>query len=391
MHYNFDDVIDRSHTDCLKYDFATERGVPADTLSMWVADMDFRTAPPVVKALEKAVRFGIYGYTDTKADYVAIVGDWYADHFGWQPQPEWLVKTPGVVYALGVGVQAFTAPGDNVLIQQPVYYPFSEVIRDNGRQIVSNTLVLEDGHYHIDFDDFEKKAADPKTKLFLLCSPHNPVGRVWTADELTRMADICIQNDVIIMSDEIHSDFVWGNRQHHVLAGLSDEVAGYCVICTAPSKAFNLAGLQISNIFIPNADLRERFKAAIAATGYSQVGEMGIVACKAAYTQGEDWLNAVKTYIDDNIRYFDDYLKENLPQLKLIYPEGTYLLWVDCRELGMTPKALDDFIKNDAKLWLDSGAIFGKAGAGFERFNVACPRKTVTQALEQFNAAVKAL
>jgi cystathionine beta-lyase len=386
--YDFDTVIDRRGTGSLKFDFAAERGKPADALPLWVADMDFAAAPPIVAALERAARFGIYGYTETKADYFEAVAGWQARHFGWRPEAEWLVKTPGVVFALAACVRALTEPGDGVLIQQPVYYPFSEVIADNGRRMVNNSLRLTDGRYAIDFADFETKAADPGVKLFLLCSPHNPTGRVWTAEELARMGAICRKHGVVVVSDEIHSDFVWRGR-HRVFADAAGD--DRCIICTAPSKSFNLAGLQVSNIFIPDAGLREKFKRAVAAAGYSQLGQPGLVACKAAYTEGEDWLNACKAYIAANIDYFEAYLQAHLPALRLIRPEGTYLLWVDFRGLGLTPAALEDFIVNRAKLWLDAGAIFGKDGAGFERFNAACPRATLTRALDQLAAAVQTL
>ena len=277
-----------------------------------------------------------------------------------------MIYTPGVVFALSAAVRAFTAPGDGVLLQQPVYYPFTEVITDNDRVVVNSSLVSVNGRYQMDLDDFEKKIIDNHVRLFLLCSPHNPVGRVWTKEELLAVGEICKRHDVTIVSDEIHSDFVWDGHTHHVLASLSDDLANRTVVCTAPTKTFNLAGLQISNIVIPNEELRKRFKHAVDQAGYSQGNLMGLEACKAAYTKGGDWYEALKVYLQENISFVREYLSKNLPQLRLIDSEGTYLLWIDCRGLGLSVEALEDLVVHKAGLWLDSGGIFGADGEGFQ-------------------------
>lgn len=389
--YDFDKVIDRHGTNCLKFDFAKERGKNGDELSLWVADMDFQVAKPITDALQVQVNHGIYGYTEVKSDYFEIVKNWFKDNFDWEIKKGSLVKTPGVVYAIAMAVKAFTKEGEAVIIQQPVYYPFSEMIIANNRKLVNSPLVLKDGRYEIDFEDFEKKIVENNVKLFILCSPHNPVGRVWSVEELKRIGDICIKHDVVIFSDEIHADFVYEPNKHHVFASLGESYAANSVIATAPSKSFNIAGLQVSNIFIENKKLRDAFRNEIVKSGYSQLNTMGLVAARAAYESGKEWLDEVRAYIKDNLIFFRDYLKENIGELSLIEPEGTYLVWVDFRKLGLSEKQREDLIVNNAKLWIDSGAMFGVDGEGFERFNIACPREYLKMALESLAKAIKDL
>lgn len=389
--YDFNQVIDRRNTACLKYDFAVQRGRPADVLPFWVADMDFPIAREIQEELTNRCAHAIFGYSESDEKYFNAVHDWYTKHFHWDTKIEWLTKTPGVVFALAMAVKAFTQKGEGVLIQQPVYYPFTEVIEDNERKLVNSPLILKDEHYAIDFSDLEKQIIENNVKLMLLCSPHNPVGRVWTRAELQKVGDICLKHGVIIVSDEIHGDFVWENNQQTVFATLGEKYAQNCVVCTAPSKTFNIAGLQISNIFIPNITLRRKFRKQVAAAGYSQVNTLGLVACQAAYTYGEDWLRQVKAYIYSNINFVEDYLAQNLPQIKLIRPEGTYLVWLDCSALGLDAASREEWLWHKAHLWLDGGGIFGAAGANFERINVACPKATLLQGLEQLKAAVAEL
>ena len=389
--YDFDEVIDRRNTDCLKYDFAVQRGRPKDVLPFWVADMDFSIAQEIEDALVKRCQHGIFGYSEATDGYFAALQNWYLKHFNWQVQRLWLIKTPGVVFALAMAVKAFTEPGDGVLVQQPVYYPFTEVIRDNDREVVNAPLALVNGHYEIDFADLEQKLANPKVKLMFLCSPHNPVGRVWTKEELLKVGDLCLKYNVITVSDEIHSDFVWDDNAHTPFATLGEEYQQNCIVCTAPSKTFNLAGLQVSNIFIPNQKLRRAFRKQIDAAGYSQLNTLGLVACQAAYAYGEEWLTQVKAYIRSNITFVDDYLKQNLPQIKMLPIEGTYLVWLDCSALGMTADEREQWLWHEAKLWLDGGGIFGVEGEPYERINVACPRATLLKGLEQLKAAVEGL
>lgn len=388
---DFSKVIERDHTNCLKYDFRVARGMPADILPLWVAEMDFQISSYIQDAIEKQVRHGIYGYSEAGKDYFEAVSSWLKQQHGWVVQPQWLVKTPGVVFALAMAVKAFTNVGDGVLIQKPVYYPFSGVILDNKRKVVDNTLTLgEDGRYHIDFEDFEEKVVNENVKLFFLCNPHNPVGRVWEREELERLGDICYRHNVIVVSDEIHSDFVWKGK-HQVFADLKEEYREISVTCTAPSKTFNIAGLQVSNIFIPNTRLRHQFKRQLDASGYSQLNAVGIVACEAAYRDGREWYDGVCSYIKENIEYVGKYLEENIPGVKLLKPEGTYLLWLDFRELHLSDTALEDLIIKKAGLWLDSGAIFGDAGKGFQRINAACPREILEKALNKLEEAVLSL
>lgn len=378
---NFDRVINRKNTRCLKYDFAVQRGMPADVLPLWVADMDFETSSYIEDALVERAKEGIFGYSEVQAPYFEIVKNWMKKHHDWEPEESWLIKTPGVVFALAMAVKAFTEPGDSVLLQLPVYYPFSEVIRDNGRRIVSNTLYLgDDNRYHIDFEDFEKKIVEEHVKLFFLCSPHNPVGRVWSREELVRMGDICLKHHVLVVSDEIHNDFVF-KGQHHVFVGLKKEYQDITMTCTAASKTFNIASMMISNIFIPNEELRAKFKHQLDAAGISQLGVMGLVATEAAYSKGEEWYEAMLSYVKANIDFTRDFVEKHLPGVRMVDIEGTYLVWLDFKGTGLGVDELEDLIVNKAKLWLDSGKIFGESGRGFQRINVACPRSVLEEAL----------
>lgn len=386
---NFNIVVNRKNTNCLKYDFAVRRGRPENVLPLWVADMDFKVAPEITQAIEKRVAHGIFGYSEVKEEYFEAVAAWMEQKHGWHVKEDWLVKTPGVVFALAMAVQTFTEPGDAVIIQQPVYYPFSEVIADNGRRIVDNTLELkEDGKYHINFEDFEQKVKENHVKLFLLCSPHNPVGRVWTKEELKKIAAICRKYDVIVVSDEIHEDFVF-NGKHQVFADLSEDAKNRTITCTAPSKTFNLAGLQVSNIWIANPKLREKFKKQIAAAGYSQLNTLGLTACEAAYRYGGEWHAELLGYLKSNLNFLREFLQTRLPEVKLIEPEGTYLVWLDFGSLGLTEEQREELLTKKAGIWLDSGAIFGAAGEGFERINIACPRSILKDALERIERAVR--
>ena len=386
---DFDRIIDRKNTRCLKYDFAVKRGMPEDVLPLWVADMDFETSSYIEDALTERVQEGIFGYSDVQTPYFEIIRDWMIRHHDWEPQEKWLIKTPGVVFALAMAVKAYTDPGDKVLLQQPVYYPFSEVITDNGREVVSNDLVLTvDGTYKIDFADFEQKIIANGIKLFLLCSPHNPVGRVWTKEELEKIGDICVKHGVTVVSDEIHNDFIWEGT-HTVFAGIKKEFADISVTCTSPSKTFNLASMLISNIFIPNQILRRKFRKEMDRAGISQLSVLGLVATEAAYAHGDEWYAAMKNYVRDNIAFARAYVEENLPGVRMIDTQGTYLIWLDFRQTGLTVEQLDHKIIYEAGLWLDSGKIFGKTGEGFERINVACPRAVLQEALDRIRGILE--
>ena len=382
-HLDFDTVIDRKGTRSLKYDFAVRRGKPKDVLPLWVADMDFQTSSYITDALEDMVKHGVFGYSESEEHYFEAVQNWMERHYNWHVKESWMTKTPGIVFALAMAVKAYTQENDAVLIQPPVYYPFKEVVEDNHRRLVNNTLVLGgDGTYTIDYEDFEKKIIEENVKLFILCNPHNPVGRVWTREELERLGEICLKHGVFVVSDEIHADFVF-ERKHTVFSEVKEAYRDISMICTSPSKTFNIAGLQISNIFISNPEKATAFRRQVAAAGYSQVGLPGLVACEAAYRHGDEWLEGVLAYIKANAEFTRAYLQEHLPRVKMTKLEGTYLVWLDFRNYGLTDKELDEKILNQAGLWLDSGAVFGKCGEGFQRINIACPRKTLQQALDR--------
>lgn len=389
--YNFDEVIDRRNTDSLKYDFTAERGKPADIMPLWVADMDFRTADEVVAALHDRVGQGIFGYTDTKEKYFEAVRTWMEKKHGWSVKKEWLVKCPGIVFGLAMGVKAFTQAGEGVMIQQPVYQGFGKVIRANGRVVVDNPLILgEDGKYHMDLEDFEKKVVHHKIKLLLLCNPHNPGGMVWTFEELERLGEICIRRDVLVISDEIHQDFVFKGK-HQVFAAINEELQERTITCTAPSKTFNLGGLQVANIFISNDDLREKFCQQVNAAGYEQLNTLGIKACEAAYRYGEEWLDQLLEYLQGNISFVKNYLEKKINCIKLMETDATYLLWLDFRGLGLTEAELMDLLEDKAGIWLNSGIKFGKSGEGFARINIACPRSVLAEALSRLEQAVEGI
>lgn len=383
---DFDKIIDRHNTRSLKYDFAKRRGMPEDVLPLWVADMDFETSSYIQDALKERINHGIFGYSEVQTPYFEIVRNWMKIYHNWIPEEKWLIKTPGVVFALAMAVKAYTQPNDSVLIQQPVYYPFSEVIEDNGRKVVSNDLYLDnDNRYHIDFDDFERKIVENHIKLFLLCSPHNPAGRVWTVEELRKIGDICLKYGVIVVSDEIHQDFVFQGK-HTVFANLGEKYQQNCIICTSPSKTFNLASMLISNIFIPNTQLRRKFRKEVDASGMSQLSVLGLVATETAYSKGEEWYCKMIEYVRGNIEFTKKYIAENMPDVSMIDIEGTYLVWLDFRKTGLSADELDRRIIHKAKLWLDSGKIFGKCGEGFQRINVACPQNILKEALDRIKS-----
>ena len=383
---DFDTVIDRKGTDCLKYDFALRRGMPEDVLPLWVADMDFKTSSYIEDAVIERTRHAIFGYTEVQADYHKAVAGWMKRHHDWDIRPNWLIKTPGVVFALAVAVKAFSSPGDKVLIQQPVYYPFTEVIEDNGRVVVSNDLILgDDNRYYIDFDDFEKKITDNDIRLFLMCNPHNPSGRVFTREELTKIGDICIKHNVLVVSDEIHNDFVF-EGEHTVFAKVKKEFEDISIICTSPSKTFNLAGMLISNILIPNTDIRRRFRHEVNASGISQLSTLGLTAAQTAYEKGDEWYKAMLEYVRENIRFVKEYTRNELNGVRCIDGEGTYLLWLDFRATGIPAEEIDRRIIHEAKLWLDSGKIFGATGNGFQRINVAAPRSVIEECLKRIKS-----
>ncbi len=403
MTFNFDQEVDRKGTYSTKWEFVPDGddmkyGDHADRkygenrlLPMWVADMDFRVPQAVIDALVARAGHGIFGYTRPADAYFDAVLSWMKRRYGRSVQKEWIVLTPGVVPAIHLMVQAYLQPGDKVLVQRPVYYPFFAAVENNGCEIVSNSLVLENGRYTMDFDDLAEKAADPAVKMAILCSPHNPIGRVWTKEELTRFGEICLENDVLVVADEIHCDLIYDGCEFITFANISDEFAQKSIVCTAPSKTFNLAGLKTSNIVIPDQTLREQLNRKLESVGMWGTNAFGIVATEAAYNHGEAWLDAAMAYIEGNYHFMVEYLAQNLPQIRVIQPEGTYLVWVDCRALELDSETRKNLMMEQAKVYLDEGELFGPEGEGFERFNLACPRSILAEALERIKTAVSTL
>ena len=384
---NFDEEINRYKSNSLKYDFKNDKRKPDDVLPMWVADMDFKCCDEILNDMHRKINHGIFGYSKNDENYFNAIKNWYSTNFNTELKQEWLITTPGVVFALATAVKTITNENDYVLINNPVYYPFTEVVEDNKRKIIRSNLILIDNHYEIDFNDFENKIKQYKIKLFLLCSPHNPVGRVWTENELDKIIEICKRYNVFIVSDEIHSDFVW--KGNHICLLKYENYQNNIILCTAPTKTFNLAGLQVSNIFIPNAEVRQKFQLELWNTGYSLINIMGLVACQSAYEKGQKWLDELRDYLLENINYVDTFLKENLPKIKLIYPEGTYLLWLDFNGANLSDDRIEELMLNEAKLWLDNGKMFGETGKGFQRLNIAVPRRKLKYALENLKRVFK--
>ena len=390
MKFNFDEIVDRHNTNAIKYDFAAERGKPEGLIPLWVADMDFKTAPCVTEALVKSAEHSIFGYSEAKREgpYFDAIQKWFSRRFRFEIKPEWIIKTPGVVYAIFSAIRAYTEVKDAILIQTPVYYPFKESVEVNGRRLVTNPLLYTDGKYKINFDDFENKIVKNNVKLFILCTPHNPVGRVWTKDELERMGDICLKHNVLVISDEIHCDFVFPDNKHTVFGTISEDFLNNSIICTSPSKTFNLAGLQTANIFIADSKLRQKFRKEISKTGYSQLNTMGLVSCQAAYEGGGEWLDEMLLYLEKNYRYVKEFINSNLPKIRIAELEGTYLIWLDMNAYGLTEAELEKVLVEKAGLWVSNGGVFGEEGKGFIRVNMACPLSTLEKA---FNRLVSSL
>ena len=389
MSYNFNKITDRHNTSSAKIDLAVARGKPADVLSLWVADMDFPTSPVILEALHKKIDHGIFGYSCTDDAFHKALADWMKKEHNFTFDRREMISTPGVVFAIATAIKAYTKEGESVLIQTPVYYPFKNMIEANNRNLVTSSLHEKDGKYQIDFEDFENKIIENDVKLFILCSPHNPMSRVWTRDELSRLGEICLRNKVIVFADEIHNDFVYAPNVHTVFSTLSPEIAQNCIVSMAPSKTFNLAGLQFSTNFIKNPSLRAKFKLERNKTGYDEPSLMGMVAARAAYEGGKPWLEALKKHLLENIDFVRTYLKEKIPQARLIEPEGTYLLWIDFSALGFSDSELDDLIVNKAKVWLDRGTMFGEEGNCYQRINIATPQALLKEAIDRISEALK--
>ena len=386
--YNFDAIVDRRGTSCLKYDFAMKRKGRDDLLPMWVADMDFPLPEEILNVFHNRISHGIFGYSDPTDPYYAALNKWFSTHYGYTIEPEWISVPCGVVFALATAVKAFTEPGDACIIQQPVYYPFREVIENGDRKLVNSQLRYENGRYTMNYEDFEQKVVENNVKLYILCNPHNPVGRVWTKDELVRIADICLKHGVTMLVDEVHADFIYPGHKFTSFMTLDEKYREKLIVCTSPSKTFNVAGLQPASIIMPNPEVKAKFETEKAAAGYSNAPIMSLLATTTCYEMGPDWVAELVAYITENKNYFKKFVEENFPKAYFVEPEGTYLIWVDFSAYGYSDEELEHIMLEEAHLWLDSGKIFGPATAQFERFNIACPRSTIETALNQLKEAL---
>lgn len=387
MKYDFDEIIPRRNTRSYKWDSAADN----DVLPLWVADMDFRTAPAVVKALERRVKHGIFGYVKVPDEYYQAVTNWFARRHGWQFPKEWMIYTSGVVPAISAIIKALAEPGDGIVVQTPVYNCFFSSIRNNGCRIVSSPLIYDGRTYRMDFEDLEAKTADPNVKAMLLCNPHNPAGRVWTRDELIRLGEICRRNHVTVISDEIHCELVFPGHTYLPFASISDQHLWNSVTCISPSKSFNMAGLQIANIIARDDALRQRIDRAININEVCDVNPFGVEATIAAYNQGEEWLMQLLGYLHGNYEALCEFFGKYLPQIAVTELEGTYLVWTDCRKLGLSSDVLQSRLLAEAGVWLNSGTMYGAEGEGFMRWNIACPRSVLAQAMERFRDFVDSL
>ncbi|WP_017797453.1 MalY/PatB family protein [Oceanobacillus kimchii] len=387
----FEEVFDRKQTRSVKWDMVQEVFQSNDVLPMWVADMDFKAPEEVNQALIERAKHGIYGYTAIDSDVSSAVVNWLHRRHDWSIDPSWLSYSPGVVNSLHMAVQAFTEPGDNILIQTPVYTPFYNLIKELDREIVKNPLVYENQYYTIDFHDLEKKLADG-VKAFILCSPHNPVGRVWKKEELQKMAELCLQYDVMIFSDEIHADLVFPGQKHIPIATLSEEVADNTITCMAPSKTFNLAGLDASYVITSNKENRQKLDKAFHRQGFhNMLNTMGNTAMEAAYRHGDSWLDELVQVLEQHAHYVRKMFEAHAPDLKVTHAEGTYLLWVDCSSLGLNKQELKKFMVEQARVGLNAGQDYGIEGDTFMRINIACPRATLEEGIKRIISAVQSM
>lgn len=388
MKYDFDKVIDRTGTESLKWVYPRKVLKVEDAIPMWVADMDFEAPPAVVEALSYRAGHGIYGYPLVPPSFWRAAIDWLGKRHGWDVRKDWMAMTPGIVPALNYCVRAFTKPGDGVIIQTPVYFPFFHAAENNGRRVIRNPLRFDGRRYTMDLDDLERKI-DGGSRLLILCSPHNPVGRVWTREELEALGRLAVERDLLVVSDEVHHDLVYSGHRHHILAALSPELAERTVTCIAPSKTFNIPGLATAAVVASNPDLLKKFEDEAESAGFELGQVFGIVGFEAAYAHGEDWLEGLLPYLKANVDFMEGFLGERVPSIRLIRPEGTYLALLDCRGLGLEPAALNDFFLKKARVYFSDGAMFGEEAAGFVRINFACPRALLAEALERIARAVK--
>ena len=390
MRYDFDEVYNRHNTNSIKWDFMEKfMGVSSDSaIPMWVADMDFRAPAEVISAVKKVAEHGIYGYSSFPNSYYEAYIEWMQRHHRWNVEKDWIVFTPGVVPALNIAVQTFSDPGDEVILQTPIYYPFLYAVKNNQRRILDNPLALSDGKYVMDYDDLLSKI-NARTKILLLCSPQNPRGRVWTKEELRRLGDICLEKGIIVIADEIHEDIVYHGYQHTPFADICPEFAQNSVTCTGISKTFNLPGLEMSNIVIPNTEIRKRFRETVSSCGIGLPNIFGVAATEAAYRYGDEWLEQVLEYLEGNLKRLTEFFENRLPEIKVFPIEGTYLAWLDCRGLSVEPSEVNSFLCKVAKVVIEDGKIFGCREDGFVRMSFACPRSVLEEALGRIENAVR--
>ena len=398
MKYDFDQICNRRDTDCLKWDMMESIFGSGDLIPLWVADMDLPVAKPVTDALKKRVEHPFYGYSQAGTSVLNSVVERMKRKYNWDIKPEWIVFTPGVVPALHVAVRSLTHPGDEVILQEPTYHPFFPVVVNSGCKIVNNGLILGNNRYEMDYKGLEEKFHSKsrsfqearRIKTIIFCNPHNPVGRLWNREEIIKMGEIIIDNGAVVISDEIHCEILFKNQKHIPFASISKKFEQNSIVCMSPSKTFNLAGLEVSTIIIPNKKLRDNFintRSGIV----PNPNLFGYIALEAAYKHGDEWLEQVLDYLQDNLDFLKEYIENEIPNIKVIDPEGTYLIWLDCRDLGMDNNTLSNFMKNKARVGLEDGFIFGKSGSGFMRMNIACPRSILHEALTRIEDAVNGL
>lgn len=385
MEYDFDEIVDRKNTLSCKWDLASD-----DILPMWVADMDFRTAKPIIDALVNRAQSGVFGYSVYTDDVYEAITGWFKRRHNWEIEKEWIQFSPGIVPALHAFTRIFVKSGEKILMNSPVYYPFFKSAERNGIEAVNSVLLNKNGRYEIDFEDFEKKASDPLVKMFYLCSPQNPGGRLWSREELEKIGRICLENNVLVVADEIHCDLVYPGKKHISFGTLSDDIVDNSIICTAPTKTFNLAGLQISSVIIKNPELRKMYADYMTASGFDcgEAGTFGLEAIRAAYKYGDEWLDSLMEYINGNLEFLMSYVKENIPKAKVMVPDATYLVWIDFSGYKIDSRTLHKTLKYEGKIWLDEGYLFGKAGEGFVRINIACPRKILEEGLKRIKDCI---
>ena len=390
MKYNFNEKIDRSNNHSAKWEEMGNKFISNDLWPMWIADMDLKTAPVIIDAMREKLEQGIFGYVYRPASYYQSAADWIERRFGYKIDAKTLINSPGVVPTLSILVRLMTKADEKVLIQSPVYYPFSAVVKENNRELVVNNLVKDEtGYYTIDFEDFEKKVSDEKVTLFILCSPHNPVGRVWKKEELEKMSELCLKYNVRVIADEIWRDIIMPGHKHTPAASESKEAEYNTITCFSPTKTFNIAGLQASFVTLPREEEWKMLDEELGRLDVKRNSPFSLVGFEAAYTKGEEWLEELLIHLDGNMDYVINFVKENIPEVKVRKPEGTYLMWLDFSALGMTKEELSMFMQKDAKIALDDGFWFGENGAGFERMNIACPRYMVEEGMKRIENAIK--